>query len=52
MSYDAEILGHEQANVAEVLQPVMFDVTDIREPVMTHASKALWRTISHILQKI
>ena len=32
MSYDAEILEHEQPNVAEVLQPVMFDATDILEP--------------------
>ena len=52
MSYDAEILEHEQPNVAEVLQPVMFDTTEILEPVMTLASKALWHTISHILQKI
>ena len=52
MSYDAEILGHEQPNVAQVLQPVMFDATEILGPMMTHASKALWPTISHILQKI
>ena len=50
MSCDAEILGHEQLNVAEVLQAVMFDAIEILGPVMTHAS--LWPTISHILQKI
>ena len=52
MSCDAEILGHEQPNVAEVLQAVMFAATEILGPVMTHASKALWPTISHILQNI
>lgn len=51
MSYDAEILGHEQPHVAEILQAVMFDATEILEPVMTHASKALWHTISHIWRK-
>ena len=56
MAYDAEILEHEQPNVAEVLEPVMTNAlkglwhfAENLKPYLTHAAEVPWPITIHVI---